>query len=182
MGGFLLRDLDVGIGDGLLHRRRQLRGTSLPAAFIAGNTKLLPRPQRPGGPRLLIGGNGQRRTLPLAARFADEWNGVYLSPARFAELNTRLTALLAEQRRAPNSVRRSLMQGLVWGRTEAELRDKLRGSEAGDLVSKGVVVGVGADIRTQLDELAAAGVQRIMLQWLDLDDLEGIEALARALL
>ena len=29
LGGFLLRDLDVGIGDGLLHRRRQLRRTSL---------------------------------------------------------------------------------------------------------------------------------------------------------
>jgi hypothetical protein len=30
--------------------------------------------------------------------------------------------------------------------------------------------------------LAEAGVQRIMLQWLDLDDLDGLEALAKAVL
>ena len=29
---------------------------------------LLPRPQRPGGPPLLVGGNGEKRTLRLAAR------------------------------------------------------------------------------------------------------------------
>jgi F420-dependent oxidoreductase-like protein len=43
---------------------------------------LLPRPARPGGPRIAIGGNGPKRTLPLAARYADMWNGVYLSSAR----------------------------------------------------------------------------------------------------
>jgi F420-dependent oxidoreductase-like protein len=51
---------------------------------------LLPRPRRRGdvsGPPLLIGGNGPRRTLPLAARFADEWNAVYATPALFAELS-----------------------------------------------------------------------------------------------
>jgi len=33
-----------------------------------------------------------------------------------------------------------------------------------------------------LGRLAEAGVQRIMLQWLDLDDLDGLEALARGVL
>jgi F420-dependent oxidoreductase-like protein len=33
---------------------------------------LLPRPTRPSGPRILIGGSGEHRTLPLVARFADE--------------------------------------------------------------------------------------------------------------
>src|SRR5947209_6545491 len=32
---------------------------------------LLPRPRRPGGPKILIGGNGKTRTLPIAARYAD---------------------------------------------------------------------------------------------------------------
>ncbi len=36
---------------------------------------LLPRPSRSGGPPILIGGNGPKRTLPLVARFASEWNG-----------------------------------------------------------------------------------------------------------
>jgi hypothetical protein len=33
-----------------------------------------------------------------------------------------------------------------------------------------------------LDHLEEAGLQRIMLQWLDLDDLDGLEALAKAVL
>ncbi len=57
---------------------------------------LLPRPQRPNGPPILIGGNGPQRTLPLVVRYAQEWNGVYLSPARYADLTARLDALLAE--------------------------------------------------------------------------------------
>ena len=35
---------------------------------------LLPRPERPGGPPILIGGGGKRRTLPMVAKYADEWN------------------------------------------------------------------------------------------------------------
>ena len=51
---------------------------------------LLPRPRRPGGPPLLIGGNGVERTLPLVARFAKEWNAVFLPAAKFAASNRRL--------------------------------------------------------------------------------------------
>jgi alkanesulfonate monooxygenase SsuD/methylene tetrahydromethanopterin reductase-like flavin-dependent oxidoreductase (luciferase family) len=45
-----------------------------------------------------------------------------------------------------------------------------------------MVVGDGQQIRDQLEAYAAAGVQRIMLQWLELDDLDGLEVLAKALL
>ncbi len=55
---------------------------------------LLPRPERRGGPPILVGGNGERRTLPLAAHYADEWNAVYLTAERFRELNSRLSELL----------------------------------------------------------------------------------------
>ena len=41
---------------------------------------ILPRSPRPGGVPIVIGGNGARRTLPLAARYADEWNAVSLTP------------------------------------------------------------------------------------------------------
>jgi F420-dependent oxidoreductase-like protein len=146
---------------------------------------LLPRPARPGGPPILIGGNGPRRTLPLVVRYAGEWNGVFLSPDDFAERNRRLDDLLRAAGRAPESVRRSLMVGCVFARDERALAEKAarRGTTPEKLRASGrIAVGDGAAIRDQLAAWAAAGVQRIMLQWLDLDDLDGLSALARAVI
>jgi F420-dependent oxidoreductase-like protein len=145
---------------------------------------LLPRPQRPGGPPILIGGNGPKRTLPLAARYATEWNAVYVSPARFAELNGRLDDLLAETGRKPATVRRSLMTGTLFGRDEAEVERKLaaRNRTAAEMREIGVAVGTGSALIDQLGQWQAAGVQRIMLQWLELDNIDGLEALAAAIL
>jgi hypothetical protein len=50
-----------------------------------------------------------------------------------------------------------------------------------DLRKTGVIVGNGAEFKEQLGAMEAAGVQRVMLQWLDLDDLAGLESLARKL-
>jgi F420-dependent oxidoreductase-like protein len=149
---------------------------------------LLPRPQRPGGPPLLIGGNGPKRTLPLAARFADEWNGVFILPERFAELNKRLDELIEAHGRSPDAVRRSLMVGTIFGRDETEVwREKegwnwAAGKQIEEIRQRGVIAGTGDEFLRQLEKYAAAGVQRIMLQWLGLDDLDRLEALARIVL
>lgn len=143
---------------------------------------LRPRPARPGGPPLLIGGNGALRTLPLVARFAAEWNAVYVPAGRFQALNARLDELLDQAGRPRASVRRSLMTGLVFGRDEAGLQRRLNGRSAADLRERGLVVGLAGAVQEQLGRLAEAGVQGVMLQWLDLDDLDGLEALAQAVL
>jgi F420-dependent oxidoreductase-like protein len=150
--------------------------------FQLREATLLPRPARPHGPSILIGGNGEKLTLPLAARYADEWNAVYLTAGDFARRNSLLDELLVERGRDPKSVRRSMMTGLRFGRTQEELDNELaRGSHpAEELRKRGLIVGAGKEILKQLDELEKAGLQRIMLQWLDLDDLEGLEALAKA--
>jgi alkanesulfonate monooxygenase SsuD/methylene tetrahydromethanopterin reductase-like flavin-dependent oxidoreductase (luciferase family) len=141
---------------------------------------MLPRPQRPGGPPILIGGNGRRRTLPLVARYASEWNAVFVTPERFAELNTHLDQLLAAQGRAPTSVRRSLMTGTLFGRDQAEFQRVLGSRDLQQARAAGVICGTPSDFREELARLAEAGVQRVMLQWLDLDDLDRLEGLARA--
>jgi hypothetical protein len=50
------------------------------------------------------------------------------------------------------------------------------------LKQRGIVAGSRDAVLGQLKELEQAGLQRIMLQWLDLDDLDGLEALAKAVL
>jgi hypothetical protein len=45
-----------------------------------------------------------------------------------------------------------------------------------------VVAGSLGAINRQLAALEAAGLQRVMLQWLDLDDLESLEKLAKGIL
>ncbi len=144
---------------------------------------LLPRPQRPGGPPILIGGNGPKRTLPLAAKYAQEWNAVYISAAEFAAKNRMLDELLAANGRVPSEVRRSLMTRVEMG-DEAALAQKFAGSRLtmDELRARGLVLGTPGHIVAQLGQLAEAGVQRVMLQWLDLDDVDGLEVLARDVL
>lgn len=48
---------------------------------------LLPRPQRRGGPRILIGGSGGKRTLSCVVRYAKEWNCNFITVQKFSEAN-----------------------------------------------------------------------------------------------
>ncbi|HJX41122.1 MAG TPA: LLM class flavin-dependent oxidoreductase, partial [Anaerolineales bacterium] len=146
--------------------------------------QLLPRPGRPGGPPLLIGGKGPRRTLGLAARFASEWNANFLPPDQFAALNRRLDELIEQHGRARGEVRRSLMTNIVFDRDQGKLEKRLsaEGRNPADMAGRGVIVGGPARVQERIGEYAAAGVERIMLQWLDLEDLDRLEALAEAVL
>lgn len=141
---------------------------------------VLPRPKRPGGPPILIGGNGPKRTLPLVAKFADEWNAVFISPDVFRERSRLLDDLLAANGRSPGDVRRSLMTRGQLG-TDEQLASQYKASLA-ELREHGFVIGTPAAMVDQLGKWAEAGVQRIMLQWLDLDDLDGLETIASKVL
>ena len=143
---------------------------------------LMPRSPRPGGPPIVIGGNGPRRTLPLVARYADEWNAVLIPPERFAELSARLDELLREAGRPPEAVRRTLMTRAIFGRTTADVERKLAGKQADNLRARGTVVGTGPEVAEQLARLDEAGVERVMLQWLETDDIDGLEAMAEFVL
>jgi F420-dependent oxidoreductase-like protein len=187
--GFDLLEADrrfVRFEEGLAVVRSLLRGDE-PVSFAGefyrlDEALLLPRPRQPGGPPIVIGGNGPKRTLPLAARYADEWNAVFAPAARFVELNAHLDGLLAEAGREPGEVRRTLMTRVLFGRDEAALRTKLEGQSVTEAREEGLLVGGAEELVEQVGELGEAGVERVMLQWLELDDIDALEALASSVL
>jgi F420-dependent oxidoreductase-like protein len=141
---------------------------------------LVPRSPR-GGTPVVVGGNGVRRTLPLAARYADEWNAVFLKAEAFGDLNARLDELVREAGRTPEQVRRTLMTRVIFGRTEADVDRRLDG-ELRDHLPAAVLAGTPGEIVERLGHLSEAGVQRVMLQWLEVDDIDALEAMAHSVL
>jgi F420-dependent oxidoreductase-like protein len=164
--------------------------------FQLDGATLLPRPQRPGGPSILIGGNGLKRTLPLAARYATIWNAIALSPQEFREHSVQLDTLLKAAGRQPREVKRTMMLTLFFGRDRAELEKRLawRSSDRElanlplsqvieKLASSGrALVGNTEQILTQIQAYSEVGVDELMLQWFDLDDLDGLRAFATGVL
>ncbi|OGO60893.1 MAG: LLM class F420-dependent oxidoreductase [Chloroflexi bacterium RBG_19FT_COMBO_49_13] len=148
---------------------------------------LLPRPERSGGPPILIGGNGKKQTLPLVVRFAQEWNLLLIPPPEISALNTLLDKYLIDLGRQPHEVRRSLMTGCVFGLNKNEVQEKVKRRTNGqrtpdELRQRGLVIGTAAEIVEQCQQIAGAGIQRVMLQWLDLDDIAGLKAMADGIL
>lgn len=164
--------------------------------FQLRGATLLPRPARPGGPSILVGGNGPKRTLPLVARFASIWNAMYLSPEAFREHARLLDELLLAQGRKPAEVRRTMMIALYFGRTMEEVDRRLNWRQRdpelaslsldaciASLRAKGrAIVGTPDMIVEQLHAYDEAGLQEVMLQWFDMDDLEGIRAFTESVL
>lgn len=154
--------------------------------FRIQDAVLLPRPARPGGPPILIGGNGETRTLRLAARFATMWNGVFVTRERYKELSDRLDGFLADEKRQPQDVHRSLMTAIIFGKDEADV-ERAFGTRSfittrEEAARRGCIAGTPGQIVDELGRWEEAGCQRVMLQWQDLDDIAGIEALAASVL
>jgi F420-dependent oxidoreductase-like protein len=165
----------------------QLLQHSIPQSFEGRfyqlrNATLLPRPQRKNGPPILIGGNGPKRVLPLAAKYADEWNAIYRTPQQFSTLNRRLDDLLDEIGRPRSAVVRSQMKGLVFGADQTDLQSQLNGNTVFELLGRGLIAGTPAQIIDQLGQLEEVGVQKVMLQWNDPKDLSRLEAFAEDVL
>jgi len=157
---------------------------------------LLPRPQRPGGPDIQVGGNGPKRTLPLVARYANHWNGTFISVDAFRERSAILDQLLLVAGRDPADVRRSAMLSLYFGRDMAELdrrlswrhdEPKYAGKPLNAVIedlkaSGGIIAGTPGEVIEQIKAYDNAGADELMLQWWDLDDIDGLRAFARSVL
>jgi alkanesulfonate monooxygenase SsuD/methylene tetrahydromethanopterin reductase-like flavin-dependent oxidoreductase (luciferase family) len=65
-----------------------------------------PKPLQQPHPPIWIGGTGPKRTLPLAARYADVWHA-YGTPGSLAEANARIDELATAAGRDPSAVLRA---------------------------------------------------------------------------
>ena len=57
-----------------------------------------------GRPQLIMGGKGRRRTPALAARYADEFNGVFTSVEETGQIFDRVRAACRDAGRNPSSM------------------------------------------------------------------------------
>lgn len=168
---------------------------SFDGRFFRLQDAMLPPPRRPGGPEIAIGGSGPKRTLPLVARFADSWNAQVITSAQVRERSAMLDEMLISESRQPEDVRRVLNVSVVCWRTPDELDTRLRGGRRfpplRNLSNEEIVeqmrawpapVGTPEQVVEQIHAFAAAGLDEIELKWLDADDIEGLEVLAREVL
>jgi alkanesulfonate monooxygenase SsuD/methylene tetrahydromethanopterin reductase-like flavin-dependent oxidoreductase (luciferase family) len=141
---------------------------------------------------LLIGGSGPRSTLPIVAKYADEWNITTASVDVYLERSNRLGEMCAEVGRDPTSISRSVAVGFLVGRNRDELRR--RSQRMKELVSPfstietdevpaaaqamGWVTGTPEEIVAALRPLADAGVDLAILGHYDLDDVAALESIA----
>jgi F420-dependent oxidoreductase-like protein len=158
---------------------------------------LLPRPQREGGPPILIGGSGRKRTLPLVARYASQWNAVNPTPDDFRDMSAYLDGLLEQEGRRPGDVKRSVMTMAIYGRTREDLEARLEkppfdnprivGKPLDEKIAfwreeRHVLIGNGEEIVAQIGAYADAGVEEIMTQWFQVEDIEGLRQYAEDVL
>jgi alkanesulfonate monooxygenase SsuD/methylene tetrahydromethanopterin reductase-like flavin-dependent oxidoreductase (luciferase family) len=165
----------------------------IPFPAVAERTRLLAegieRVQRTLGERripLLIGGMGPRSTLPLVARYADEWNLTTASLAVFEARNRQMAELCHQVGRDPTSIRRSVAVGFLVGADADDLAE--RGRRLERLVppltsveaahALGWVAGSPAQIVSALRPLASAGVELAILGHYDLTDMAALELIA----
>jgi alkanesulfonate monooxygenase SsuD/methylene tetrahydromethanopterin reductase-like flavin-dependent oxidoreductase (luciferase family) len=142
----------------------------------------------PAGGRLVVGGRGERRTMRVAAELADEWN---VTRVTFDEYPKKLEVLAGHCRtvgRDPATIRLSLMAPIVVGRTRAEVGARLaRGREWFPRVpesetewrAQSFLFGSVDEVVRDLRRWQGLGIQAVMLQCLDVDDLAALELIAR---
>jgi alkanesulfonate monooxygenase SsuD/methylene tetrahydromethanopterin reductase-like flavin-dependent oxidoreductase (luciferase family) len=113
-----------------------------------------------------IGGTGEKRTLQIAARYADGWNAAYVSPSEFARLSRVLDDWCAKVGSDPAGIARTvnLSFHLATDEKRAALEEaKLRAmwGPAAERMLSGSLIGTPARALETLEAYAAAGAHGI---------------------
>lgn len=153
----------------------------------------LPKPLQDPHPPLIIGGGAGPRSAALAARWADEYDVVFVDPATARQRHARVSAACEAIDRDPGDVRFSLLTRVVVGANEQEVKRRAaalidRLDEQGDVqafidgMRANMTVGTVEEVLERLEEYAGAGVERVFMQHLVHDDLETVALIGRELI
>jgi F420-dependent oxidoreductase-like protein len=146
--------------------------------YTLAESPALPKPAQAGGPPIIIGGFGAKRTPRLAARYADEYNVPFHRVAETGEAFGRVRAACAEAGRTKPLVY-SAAQVVCCGRDEAEVKRRADaiGREVSELRESGLA-GTPGELVDKIGEFGELGAERLYLQVLDMHDLDHLELLA----
>jgi alkanesulfonate monooxygenase SsuD/methylene tetrahydromethanopterin reductase-like flavin-dependent oxidoreductase (luciferase family) len=140
------------------------------AHYGVDNAYCLPRTEPP--PVLMIGGGGERLTLPVVARHADWWNCDYYSPAEYA----RKLAILHDHCRAierePSAIVPSCYMGITVSNDPIRL---VRRRSMGHRGEVHVISGTADEVAEQIEAFAAVGVRHMQLNFLDFPRLDSLD-------
>ena len=139
----------------------------------------IPKPVQAGGPPIIMGGYGPKRTPALAAKYASEFNRPF-PPLEIYRASCDNVRTACEARgRDPESMIYSVAQVLCVGANDAEVARRAQniGREVDELILNGAA-GSPAHVLDKIASFAEAGATRVYLQILDMDDLDHIHLLA----
>ena len=148
--------------------------------FSVAKSPALPKPTQQPHPPIIVGGGGPKKTPALAARFADEFNTPFLSPADAAQQYTRVDEACEGIDRDPASIRRTAALIVCCGEDDAVVarRAKAVGWSVEDLKRFGAC-GSPDDVAGRIKEWEAAGATTAYLQILDMSDLDHVRLIGR---
>jgi F420-dependent oxidoreductase-like protein len=152
--------------------------------YTVSDSPGLPKPTQTqghrGGPPVLIGGTGKKRTPELAARYADEFNLPFVDEATTETQFARVREACEAQDRDPATMTWSNALVLCVGADEAELdrRAAAIGREKAELRENGLA-GTPEEVLDKIGRYADLGAQRLYLQVLDLADPDHLALVAR---
>ncbi|MFN0093890.1 MAG: TIGR03560 family F420-dependent LLM class oxidoreductase [Dehalococcoidia bacterium] len=151
--------------------------------FTLENAACYPRPVQ-ARPRIWVGGNGEKRTLRIAARYADGWNTPYTSPEEFKRLQGVLDSWCEKEGRDPASIERTVNLSFHMAATAKDLprvEQQYRetwGPASEAMKSRGVVLGLPAEALDLVGRYREAGAARINIAIRPPVDWDALEAWA----
>jgi F420-dependent oxidoreductase-like protein len=138
-----------------------------------------PRPVTPGGPPILIGGGGEKRTLQLVARYADACN-IFGDPGMIRHKLDVLERHCKDVGRDPTEITKTRLGTLMIAPSSGEAEDKLS-RLAGKLristdeMRVRATVGDPDEVLRQAQELLDAGLDGLIFNLPDADDLDTVK-------